>query len=271
MAHRIIAFLKEPWELIYFHRRMLWAVYVSDLRLRFAAGNILGWAWLILYPLLFLGAYSLLYVGLLSVRLPNMNSTEYILLIFVGFVVWWSISEVISAGIGLIHSNVNILQNTLFPIDMLAVRVTIVAKTQMIVSLALILMAYSIVGKCSISWLQIILLLVIQSVAEVGIAWILATLGAFFKDLIQVTSVILMLMLLLTPIGYAEDMVSGRLRLITSLNPATYMIRAYRDCISYSHFSHLSLILTLIAGALILYYFGYFIFSRLKGVFANLV
>lgn len=271
MSNNIISFLVEPWKMIYSHRNMLLAVFISDLRSRFASGNILGWAWLVLFPLFFLGAYSLLFIGLMSVRLPDMNSTEYILLIFSGFVVWWAVSEVIGNGIALIHSNVGLIRNTLFPIEMLAVRITIVAATQLMISIVLMLIAYAVMGKFSITWIQIPFLLIIQIVLSIGIAWILATLGAFFKDLIQVTSVVLMLMLLLTPIGYPEDMATGKLKLVIMFNPATYLIRAYRDCISLGQWSEIQLIFGLVLGALFVFYVGYYLFSRLKAVFSDVI
>ena len=266
----MLRIIKEPILLIHKHRKIIRAVYTSDLRSRYAAGNKLGWIWLILYPLLFLGVYSLLWLGL-STTLDRVANVEYILLIIGGFIAWMGISEIIAFGIATIHANVGILKNTVFPIEILSVRQNLVAITQVTVSYILLLLVYTARGQASITWLQLPLLLIIHFFGCVGLTWILAVIGAFYRDLLQIINIILMMLLMITPIAYLEEMVSGPLVTINKYNIFTYMLRAYRIVICNNNWVTLKLYVFLILGTLILFYLGYYLFSRIKPLFSDLV
>jgi len=267
----LFRFLLEPWKLIYQSRNVIVALYVSDLRGRFAAGNVLGWAWLVLYPLLFVACYSLVYIGLLATRSPDLDPTANVLLIFVGFVPWWGISETLAAGTSLVHSNVSLLKNNLFPLELLAVRTTIVAMTQAVLSLGVVLLGYLFFAHWTLSFVQIPLLLALLIVGCVGVSWISACLGAFFRDLSYAVNILLMLMMIISPIGYTEDLSTGALRTVLTYNPVTYVIRAFRESISLGHWLDVGLVCWLSVGVLVLFYAGYYLYSRLKVMFADLV
>src|SRR5207302_9660189 len=70
--------------MLFRHRRLIWNLTLLDFRLRYA-GSRLGLVWMLLAPLLMLGAYLLLFGGILRVR-PDQSPTgvEYGLLIACG-------------------------------------------------------------------------------------------------------------------------------------------------------------------------------------------
>src|SRR5215208_6574577 len=150
-----LSFLLQPWRLIYQNRNVLRALYKSDLRGRFAAGNVFGWAWLVLYPLLFVSCYALVFVGLLANRSGSLTPSEQILLIFVGFVPWWGISETVGTGTALVHTNGSLMKNNIFPLELLGVRSTLVSMTQMLITLLVVMTGQLVLSNVKLTIVQV--------------------------------------------------------------------------------------------------------------------
>ena len=91
---------------------------------------------------------------------------------------------------------------------------------------------------------------------------LLSPLSVFFSDVVEMITVILSVLMYLTPIFYPKDIVPERLRWIVRFNPLRSILEVFRDPIYYGKvppLSHLtvSLLITLIAFAL-----GAFAFRR---------
>jgi len=64
--------------------------------------------------------------------------------------------------------------------------------------------------------------------AGVGVAWIVAGMSVFFRDVPNLVGVALMIVFYLTPVFYAQTHVPDRFRWVLDLNPLTTIIEAYR-------------------------------------------
>ena len=92
----------------------------NEIKTRYA-GSVLGLAWLVLYPLLFLGVYSLFIYILVGVRQGAQGfsaASEQVLLIFCGLIPFFGFAEALSGGVVSVTSNASLLKNTLFPIEL---------------------------------------------------------------------------------------------------------------------------------------------------------
>src|SRR5262249_57621468 len=98
--------------------------------------------------------------------------------------------------------------------------------------------------------------LVPQLLATCGIAWLVASLGVFVRDIVQGIALTLMAWMYLTPIIYPESLVPENYRTAVNLNPFTPLVRNYRrlllegtgpDWIGLAYFSGCA-ILTLLPG-----------------------
>ena len=70
---------------LYIYRKILFSITILGVKSR-TSGNILGAAWLIIYPILFLGLYYIVFLRILNVKINGMSNPEYIILIFSGLV-----------------------------------------------------------------------------------------------------------------------------------------------------------------------------------------
>jgi lipopolysaccharide transport system permease protein len=79
------------------------------------------------------------------------------------------------------------------------------------------------------TWLALPILVVLQFILSVGLAYPLAALNVGLRDTQHVVAVVLQMLMFLTPIYYSMDSVPERLRPWFRLNPLTVLLEAWRE------------------------------------------
>jgi lipopolysaccharide transport system permease protein len=261
-------FLVAPFLILWRHRRLLQMTARNDVRARYAA-SVFGTSWLFLYPLLFLGAYSLIYIYVFHVRFAMLSSTQYVALIFCGLIPFLGFTEGLSAGVGSVTSSANLLKNTLFPIELIPVKAVLVSQCTQVVGTGLLLIAVASLGK--LTWWALLLPLIWagQIAFSIGLMWILSSLNVFFRDLQNMISVAISLLMMASPIAYSPDMVPSGLRPIVQLNPLYYLIVCYQDCLMAGRFPRDGVLGIWLGLSLAMFCGGCWFFCRLKAVFVD--
>ncbi len=260
--------LLRPVQLILAHRHMLAATTCNDLRARFA-GSVLGLAWLLLYPLLLLGTYAIVYVFILKVRMGMLDPFEYVALIFCGLIPFIGFSEALGTGVGAVTSNTNLVKNTLFPIDLIPVKTVLTSQATQLVGLSLLLVALAIMGKLGPASGWLVPIWAAQVLFSIGLIWILSSVNVFLRDLQSIVSVAILVLMMVSPIAYTEDMIPQALQPFLKLNPLYYLIVSYQDCLMLGRTPPASVLGTLFALALGMFFLGYVFFARMKKVFVD--
>ena len=154
------------------YRMLLSQTTRNDIRARYA-GSVLGLAWLFLYPLLFLGAYAIVYIFIFKIRFALFNSNEYVALIFCGLVPFLGFSEALSTGVGSVTSNANLIKNTLFPIDLIPIKSVLTSQCTQVVGMGMLLVVLAILGKMTLWTLMLPIVWLLQVIFTIGLIWIL--------------------------------------------------------------------------------------------------
>lgn len=248
---------------------LLIATTQQALRGRFI-GNVLGAVWLVLYPLLFLGMYSLVYVYVLGVKIPGLATSGYVLVIFCGLVPFLAFSEAFGVGTPSIVANRGLLRNTLFPIELVVARDVIVGHVTM--GLGMVLVWFAVLYNGHLYWTHLLVpvVYIFQIIMTIGIVWMTATLTIFFRDLQQATPILILFLMLVSPIGYTDAMVPVRMRALLDFNPLAWLMHLYRACLleNIVPFHDLAIFA---AFSLIVFMLGYRLISRLKPLFSDYV
>jgi lipopolysaccharide transport system permease protein len=248
---------------------MLWATTLHEVKGRYA-GTVLGLAWMVVYPLLFLGLYALVYVLIFQVRVGGFTTFEYVLLIFSGLIPFLGFAESLGYGVSSVVSNKNLIKNMLFPIELIPVKAVLVGSMTMVVGLALLQSILWLRGIFYLSQLLMPFIFVLQLLFTVGLIWLLSALNVFFRDLGQMISVLILFLMLVSPIAYTIDMVPPQLLPIMYPNPLFYLIMLYRETMVVGRVP-LGFLLTFLVISIVTFSLGYYVFSRLKVVFADYV
>jgi len=220
------ALIGRQWRL----RRILYASTLVELRKRYA-GSLLGPLWTILYPLLFLGVYLFTWLVVFRVRFPGFGRLDYVLFVFGGLVPYLFVVESVTAGCVSIKQNLHLIKNVIMPIDLVPVRSVLVALAGHLVGAALLVVLCIISRNATWRLAMLPIVMALQVLWLVGVAWLLAPLGLLIPDIAFVMSLMLMMLMFVSPIAFRSDMVPAAYRLIVSGNPITYMADAYRAAI----------------------------------------
>lgn len=261
--------LLEAARLLGRNRKLVRATVLQALRAR-VIGNALGAAWLALYPLLFLGMYSVVFVLILGVRVPGLGTAEYVLAIFCGLVPFLAFSEAFGTGTGSIVANRGLLRNTLFPIELVVARDVIVGHASMGIGFLIVWAAVVYHGHLYWTHLLVPIVFAFQILMVLGIVWITATLTVFFRDLQQATPVLILFLMLVSPIAYTDSMVPERMSALLAVNPLAWMMRLYRACLLEGEVP-IRDAATFGVFSLLTFSIGHRIVSRLKPVFSDYV
>jgi len=257
----------KGFQILFRNRQMLWATTVSDIRGRYA-GTMFGLAWMAIYPILFLGVYGVVYTMIFQVRIGELATVDYVLVIFAGLIPFLGLAEALVRGVGSVTSNKALIKNTLYPVELLPVKAVFVGSVAMIVGLLLLLVVVWIRGAIHWSQLFIPVILLLQLIFTIGLVWLLATLNVFFRDLGQIISVLILLLMLASPIAYTTDMVPGNLQPFLLVNPLHYLILLYRHCVLEGDIP-VDYLLRFFLIAMAMFWAGYHFLARLKEVFAE--
>ncbi|UGY20187.1 hypothetical protein HAP48_0023725 [Bradyrhizobium septentrionale] len=133
---------------------MVLATFLHDLRQRHGA-SFFGLAWTVLFPVIFLGLYSLVFSLILQVRIPGKSSFDYTLIIFSGLIPFLGFSEALSAGVSSLADNRSLLKGTIFPVELIAVKSVLVSSVTMLVGLALLLAILVVRGEMQVTQLAL--------------------------------------------------------------------------------------------------------------------
>lgn len=251
------------------HRQLLIATTLQALRGRFLA-NVLGIAWLVLYPIIFLSMYSLVFIFILGLRMPGLGSFDYVLIIFSGLVPFLAFSEAFSLGTSSILASRGLLRNTLFPIEMVVAKDVIVGHATMGVGLLLLWAAVLFNGHFYWTHFAIPLIFFFQIIMTLGLVWITSSLNIFFRDIHQALPIIILFIMLVSPIAYTEEMVPAGMTFIIKLNPLAWLMHLYRSCMLDGVLPLFDLTLFGLFSMVVLLV-GYRFINRLKPIFADYV
>jgi lipopolysaccharide transport system permease protein len=260
--------LTDPIILLWKNRSLLYQTTLNDIRARFA-GSILGLAWLALYPLLFLAAYSIVVIFIYGSRLPSLSRGDSVAFIFCGLIPFLGLAEALSLGTSSVTSNVNLIKNTLFPIDLIPVKAVLVSQSSNAISIGILLLFLGLLGRFSVSWLLLAPILILQLMFSIGITWVLASLNVFIRDLQSIISVVIMILMMVSPIGWTDEMVPRSLLPFMKLNPLYYFISSYKTVLfnGAAPRSDILIVLSLMGFAALS--IGYWFFSKMKKVFSD--
>lgn len=254
------------------HRLLIRVLTRRDFDARFR-GSIGGVVWSFVQPLIMMLVYTLVFAGFLQIRFGNSDSPfTFAVYLLCGLLPWVAFSETFSQATGLILANSNLVKRVVFPLEVLSISLVLGAAIQQVIGFILLLpLAWWVTQSLSWALLSVPLILFFQILFYIGLNWVWASLSVYIPDLRQLTSVLLGLMVLLTPIFYPEDFVPDWAAPFMRLNPFASLATMYRQTILEGVFPTYLQFLKLAVIAALTFTFGYFWFMKTKKGFADVL
>ena len=237
-------------------------------------GSVLGKLWTALVPLLRLAIYTTVLGLILRVRWPGHHNTslETALLYFVGLTFYDFFMEAIHTAPALMADNVSFVKKVVFPLEILPFATVGAALVRLCVTGTILLVFFIIIrGVPPLAALSIPLAVVPFALIVLGTVWFLSALGAYVRDLRQLTGVLALVMMYLSPIFFPLVMVPERARALFYVNPLAFPIETTRGALFSGQWPAWWALLAYAAVAWLFAAAGYRWFVRVKPGFADVI
>ena len=239
-------------------------------------GSAMGLTWSFFNPVFMLVVYTFVFSEIFKSRWGGVggddSKTQFAVVLFVGMIVLSLFSEVLNRAPSLILSNVNYVKKVIFPLEILPIIAMGAALFHGLISLCVLISAFALFNGY-VQWTAIFTPLVLLPLVIVttGLAWVLAAIGVFLRDVGQTIGIITTVLMFLSPVFYPVTAVPERFRPFIMANPLTFIIEQARDVLIWGNTPNwiglgiYTLVASLVAWA------GFALFQKTRKGFADVL
>ena len=202
-ADRFTLDLGELWRF----RGLLGGLASRDLKLRYKQ-TVLGAGWVILQPVI--GA--LIFTFLFGVVAELDAGVPHFLFALVGMAGWKLFDGNLTRISNVLLTNAGLVSKIYFPRLILPLSPTLTSLVDLGISLAVVavaLVAYGLLPGAAVLLVPLWLLMILAT--AVGLGLIFTSLGVFYRDVRNITPILVQMLLFLSPVGYPADEVKAKL------------------------------------------------------------
>ncbi|EGV19339.1 ABC-2 type transporter [Thiocapsa marina 5811] len=215
---------------LWVYRGFVWSSVWREFNARYRE-SLLGAFWSVANPLTMIVIYTVIFGQLMRPTLPGHEGTPFAFSIYLcaGVITWALFAEMLGRLNGVFLDNGNLIKKSNFPRICLPAIVTLSALVNFGIILSIYLAFLAIIGHWP-GWLLLALipLVILQILFALGLGILLGTLNVFFRDVGQLTGVVLQFWFWLTPIVYTLSILPEGVQDAMRFNPMQPIIAAYQ-------------------------------------------
>jgi lipopolysaccharide transport system permease protein len=240
-------------------------------------GSYLGFVWAVLTPLFTAALYVVVFGFIFNGRfkvLPDETGTDYAIGVFLGLLLFHLVAETMAVAPTIVLSQPNLVKKVVFPVEILPLAQLGAFWFHAMVSLGLVAIAAATVGHglslTGIAWLPLILLPL--AFLTVGLGWLLAAGGVYFRDVTQIVPLLSQILLWSSAVFFTPERIAEKSAwgwAVLKWNPLLHTIDLARNALLWDQpVNLLHLAYTWGCGAATLT-LGYAVFRASKRTFAE--
>lgn len=259
--------IKNVWQ----SRKLTWELSKNDFKTKYA-GSYLGIIWAFVQPVITILVYW--FVFQVGFRSGQPTEYPYVLVLVTGIIPWFFFADALNGGSSALMEYNYLVKKIVFNIDILPVIKVISALFVHCFFVVFTLILTSCYGFYpSLYTLQIFYYSFCTFVLVLGITYLTSAIAVFFRDIMQIISIILQVGIWMTPIMWDVSIIPAKWQWIFRLNPIYYVVNGYREAILYHKGFWHNGIWTLYfwAFTILIFIIGSAVFKRLKVHFADVL
>jgi lipopolysaccharide transport system permease protein len=201
-------------------------------------GTQLGVLWSILLPLTLLSVYTFVFGTIFKTTTfgehTAQNTLHFASILFCGMAVYSIFAESVIRSPTLILENPNFVKKVVFPVEILPIASLGSALLTGLISIALVILG-TLLSTHTLPWTAILLPIILLPLLTLalGLAWFLAALGVFLRDIGNVVSILVgQILFFLTPILYHPKLLKDY-EWMSTINPLTAIIDGSRSVLLF--------------------------------------
>lgn len=208
------------------YKDLLFELVLRDIKVKYKR-SVLGFTWSILNPLLMMIVMSIVFSTIFRTDIPN-----FPMYLITGQVIFSFFSEATNMAMVSIIQNGELMKKVYIPKYMFPLSKIIFSFSNMIFSLVAVVIV-AIVTKLPLKFEMLLfpIPLIYVFIFSLGIGLILASYAVFFRDLLHLYSIVLLVWTYLTPIFYPIKILPENIKNWISYNPIYMYISYFRDII----------------------------------------
>ena len=222
-----LAMLRALWS----YRGFVWSSVLREFNGKYRE-SLLGAFWSVANPLAMIVIYTVIFGQLMRTTLLGHEQTPFAFSIFLcaGVITWGLFAEMLGRLNNVFLEHGNLIKKSNFPRICLPAIVTVSALVNFGIVFGLYLLFLALVGHWP-GWplLALVPLLALQLLFTLGLGIFLGTLNVFFRDVGQLTGVVLQFWFWLTPIVYTLPALPEKARNLLQYNPMQPLMAAYQQ------------------------------------------
>jgi lipopolysaccharide transport system permease protein len=211
------------------HRHLLLRLVRRDIAGRYK-GSAGGIGWAVLTPLVMLGVYLFVFGVVFNPRRGGTvaDLTDFGLSLFCGVVVFSMFSECVTRSNTSVVGQPNFVKKVVFPIEILPLVTVGSALFHLAIGIGLVLLALLSMRTLSPMALLLPLTLLPLVLLCMGLAWLVAALAVYLRDIGQLSGLLVSMLMFLSPVFYPISAVPESVRPLMQWNPLTIPIEVTR-------------------------------------------
>ncbi len=256
-----------------FHGRyVLKTMVIKDIKARYA-GSVFGPLWVIATPLYQIFLYTFLFSTIMKVRFEEgAGTSSFVVYLLAGLIPWLFFSEATLRGTSSFIENAHIIRKVRFPMEVCVASVIVSSAITFFVYTAFYLSMLLMMGLLQARTAAFFLVpFVIQILLISGLSFGLGSIAVFFRDITQITGMVLNLVFFLTPIVYPHSAVPENVRWVFDINPFYFIVDFYRSVLLRGKIPDPVLILYPAIISVVIFLAGYYVFRKTKEAFKDIL
>lgn len=249
----------------------LWQFAIDDFKQKYA-GSALGALWAFLQPMITIVLYW--FVFQLGFKSQPVADYPFVLWLMAGLVPWFFISEAVMNATSCLLDYSYLVKKVLFNIEILPI-----AKVLSVLFVQFALIIFAIVSFAiggfypDLCYIKLIIYVIYMFILITALGYITSTLFVFFKDTIQIVSIVTTVIFWLTPIVYSSDSMPEKVQKILMFNPVYYAIMGFRNVLVFRQWIWVSWQMALYYWifAIVLLILGIKLFNKCRKHFADVL
>jgi lipopolysaccharide transport system permease protein len=223
-------FLVQPFYNAWQYRELIRVIVWRELTQRFR-DSYMGWAWAVIAPIVMLAVYVSIFSNAFHITTTAIGSLRsFALSTFIALIIFNLYAELVSRAPQLLLEHVNYIKKSIFPSEVLAwtslLRSLVYAGIGLIIFL---IFEIFMTGSPPMSALLFPFIFLPFCLFTLGSIWLLASLGAFTRDISYLIATVIPVLIFASPVFYTTLDFSLAGRLASYLNPLTPFIEMARE------------------------------------------
>lgn len=241
-------------------------------------GSLMGMLWTFVTPLLLLLIYTFVFTVVFKARWDvdtgagGEGRATFAIVLFVGMIIHGLMAEILTRAPTLMLGHANYVKKVVFPLEILPLTLFLSALFHFAISAGVLVLAMIVLGHpLHVTALLLPVTLLPLVPLLLGIAWGLASIGVYLRDVGHLTGLISTVLLFLSPIFFPVEALGEPYQSLMAFNPLTVIIEQSRQVVLWGKLPDISALIAYSVVSCTLGWCGFAIFQKGRKGFADVI